>query len=288
MSYIRKRMIQDMQLHGLTAGTQNTYVLAVKYLSAYYNKSPKNITEEELRKYFLYLKNNKKYSSSTMKIAYCAIRFLFQQTLKRDWGTLKLIRGETEKRLPAVLSIKEVKTILSKITTFHNYSYLYTVYSCGLRSQEGLHLTVADIDSSRMQIFVRRGKGAKDRYVPLPKKTLELLRKYWKTHKNPKLLFPAIDKKHKKIYTKNVPMSRGTVQRALRKAVKSIGLKKKGICIHTLRHSYATHLLEKGISIRLVQQYLGHSSLKSTIPYLHFTITGQKDAYKKINKLLED
>jgi site-specific recombinase XerD len=281
-------MIQDMQLRGFQEKTQESYLWSVKSLATYYNKSPEHLTEEELRKYFLYLKNDKKYSFNSMKIAYCAIRFLFRFTLKKDWGTLSLIRGETERRLPTVLSTKEVKTIFSKVTTFHNYSYFFTVYSCGLRLHEGLNLSIEDIDSSRMQIHVHRGKGAKDRYIPLPKKTLQILRKYWKTHRNSKLLFPAIGRNQKKMYTTDEPMARGSVQGALRKATKSTGLNKKGVSVHTLRHSYATHLLEKGVNIRLVQQFLGHNSLQSTMVYLHFTTAGQKDAYEKINQLMEE
>ena len=153
-----------------------------------------------------------------MCICYSGIRFFYQHVLKRDWHTLSLIRAQTEHRLPAVLSAQEVRRLLKVATPLHNQVYFTTVYSLGLRLHEGLYLQVADIDAQRMMVHVHRGKGAKDRYVPLPEDTLALLRTYWGTHRNKTWLFPATGRDQKQSPTAAEPMSRASVQGAFRKA----------------------------------------------------------------------
>jgi site-specific recombinase XerD len=170
--------------------------------------------------------------------------------------------------------------ILSHVRTFHNYVFLSTVYCCGLRLQEALYLQVSDIDSHRMLIHVHRGKGAKDRYVPLPGNTLNLLRRYWVTHKNPVLIFPARGRGG------NDTMAIESVQGAFRRAKFPAGIKKRRVSVHTLRHSYATHLLEAGVNLRVIQRYLGHAQLETTMVYLHLTRKGQEDAYKIIDSTM--
>ncbi len=256
-------------------------------LTEFYDKTPDKITEEELQDYFLHRKNVDKWKPNTMKICYCGIRFFFENVLKRDWHILGILRAETEKKLPAVLSKDEVYRILSKVKTFQNYTYLFTVYSCGLRLNEGLHLGVSDIDSERMMIHVHRGKGAKDRYVPLPESTLMLLRKYWVTHRNPDFIFPALGRNSKGAPTAKKPMSEQSVGGAFRKAKYAAGIKKKDVVIHTLRHSYATHLLEAGVNLRVIQRYLGHSRIETTMIYLHLTKKGHEDAYELINSIMK-
>jgi site-specific recombinase XerD len=222
-----------------------------------------------------------------MRICYSGIRFFYQHVLKRDWHTLSLIRAQTEHRLPAVLSIQEVRQLLKAATPVHNQVYFSTVYSLGLRLHEALYLQVADIDGQRLQVHVHRGKGAKDRYVPLPEDTLTLLRLYWKTHRNETWLFPATGRDQKQAPTATYPMSRASVQGAFRKAKKRAGITKMGVAIHTLRHSYATHLLEAGVNLRLIQRYLGHIRLETTMVYLHLTQKGHEDAYGRINALMQ-
>jgi len=184
------------------------------------------------------------------------------------------------------MSIPEVRSILNTVRTPQNKSYLTTVYSCGLRLNEALHLQVSDIDSDRMRIHVHRGKGAKDRYVPLPEATLDILRSYWKLHRNPIWIFPRLGHSGKEAPTAQIPMNKGSVQGALRRVLKQLKIKKR-ISVHTLRHSYATHLLEAGVNIRRIQQYLGHSSLNSTMVYLHLTTQGHERAYQIINGLMK-
>jgi site-specific recombinase XerC len=165
---LRKRMIECLQLRGLSERTQESYVRAVRQLSEHYHKSPELITEEELRRYFLFLKNIKLYSRNTMTIAICGIRFCYQQTLNRNWNIFGIVRPAPEKKLPVILSREETFQILALIRLSRYRVCLSTIYSCGLRLQEGIRLAVPDIDSARMMIHVRHGKGAKDRYVPLP------------------------------------------------------------------------------------------------------------------------
>ena len=168
-----------------------------------------------------------------------------------------------------------------------HFVFLATVYSCGLRLQEALFLEVSDIDSHRMLIHVQRGKGAKDRFVPLPDDTLILLRKYWKTHRHPRLLFPASGRGHNKTPLSDSPMAIASVQGAFRQAKLAAGIKKRRVSIHTLRHSYATHLLESGLNIRVIQEYLGHAQLETTMVYLHLTQKGHEDAVSIINSIMK-
>src|SRR6266571_2120656 len=160
------------------------------------------------------------------------------------------------------------------------------IYSLGLRLHEALSLQVSDIDGQRLQVHIHRGKGATDRYVPLPADTLALLRTYWKTHRHKTWLFPATGRDQKHSPTATSPMSRTSVQGAFRTAKQRAGITKIGVAIHTLRHSYATHLLEAGVNPRLIQRYLGHTQLETTMVYLHLTHKGHEDAYARLNALM--
>jgi site-specific recombinase XerD len=280
-------MIAALQLSGKGERTQEAYVREVRLLYAFYRKSPKHISEAELQKYFLHRKNVDHLAPNSMRICYSGIRFFYQHVLKRDWHTLSLIRAQTEHRLPAVLSVQEVRRLLKSATPLHNQIYFTTVYSLGLRLHEALYLQVSDIDGQRLQVHVHRGKGAKDRYVPLPEDTLERLRAYWKTHRNQTWLFPATGRDQKQSPMATYPMSRNSVQGAFRKAKQRAGITKIGVAIHTLRHSYATHLLEAGVNLRLIQRYLGHIRLETTMVYLHLTQKGHEDAYQRINTLMQ-
>lgn len=183
---------------------------------------------------------------------------------------------------------EEVRALLGCVRTPHNRAFLGTVYACGLRLQEALHLEITDIDAGRMMIYVHRGKGAKDRFVPLPQVTLANLRQHWSNHRNPKLLFPAWGHDSRSASMATTPMAISSVQGAFRTAKEQAGITKKGVSVHTLRHSYATHLLEAGVNLRTTQQYLGHSSLEATMVYLHLTTKGQEDAVAHINALMGD
>jgi integrase/recombinase XerD len=286
MTPLRQQMIDALHLSGKGKRTQEAYVREVRLLSEFYSRSPARLSEPELQKYFLHRKNVDNLAPNSMRICYSGIRFFYQHVLKRDWHTLSLIRAETERRLPTVLSVQEVRRLLKTATPLHNQVYFTTLYSLGLRLQEGLFLQVGDIDSQRMMVHVHRGKGAKDRYVPLPQDTLGLLRHYWATHRHPIWLFPATGRDQKQSATATEPMSRNSVQGAFRKAKQRAGINKVGVALHTLRHSYATHLLEAGVNLRLIQLDLGHTRLETTMLYLHLTQKGHEDAYERINSVM--
>ena len=287
MTELRKRMIECLQLRGLSERTQEAYVRAVRQLSEHYHKSPDQITEEELRQYFLFIKNVKQYARGTSTVAICGIKFFFEQTLQRQWSTLRLVRAAPEKKLPVILSREEVRQILAGVRLPRYRVCLATIYSCGLRLQEGTNLRVADIDSARLMMHVRHGKGAKDRYVPLPERTLQLLRQYWQQHRNPVLLFPAKGRNHIDLIQATEPMSKSSVQKAFRAALKETGNNKRA-SVHTLRHSWATHLLEAGVNLRLIQEWLGHSSPATTSVYTHLTVKAAQLGAQTINQLMSD
>lgn len=281
------KTVKALQLAGMSERTQQCYARSVRQLIEFYNKDPRKITEEELKEYFLFRRNESRWAPATMKICYCALKFFFIHVLRRQWPVFEYLKAQREKRLPSVLTQDEIKHIFSHVKTFHNYAFLNTVYTCGLRLQEALYLQVSDIDAKREMIHIHRGKGAKDRYVPLPEDTLALLRKYWKTHRNPVLIFPAKGRSGKQADVSQTPMAIDSVQGAFRRAKLATRIQKRRVSIHTLRHSYATHLLEEGVNIRVIQRYLGHAQLETTMIYLHLTQKGHEDASRIINQTMK-
>ena len=282
MTPLRQKMIEDMQLRGLAERTQQSYVAAVRGLAEYYGKSPAEISEGELRQYFLYLKNEKKAAASSCIQVLCALKFLYEHTLEREWPLLNFVKPKRGRKLPVVLSQKEVKQVLDCLRQPHYRICLTTIYSCGLRLLEGVKLQVRDVDSSRMVIHIREAKGKKDRYVPLPERTLAQLRWYWGRHRNPVWIFP----RRTEGLVAQEPMDESGVQKAFRAAVKESGIN-KAASVHTLRHSYATHLLEAGVNLGLIQEYLGHESLTTTALYIHLTPQLEQEATDTINQLMD-
>ena len=276
----------DLVVAGLSERTREAYLRAVRQLAAFYDgRSPATLDEQQVREYLLWMRTEKRAAPGTLRIAIGGLRFFFRHTYRREWTVLDKFRIPRETKLPTVLTLDEVQRIMNAIRLPRFHAYFWTVYSCGLRLNEALALQVGDIDSQRMRIHVHRGKGAKDRFVPLPNSTLSILREYWKTHRHPRLLFPKTGRKG--IVSEKTPqtMPESTVQGALRRVVVQLKFARR-ISIHCLRHSYATHLLEAGINLRRLQQYLGHSSLKTTARYLHLTSCGQEDEARKINAVM--
>lgn len=278
MTVLRKRMIEDIRLRGLSPRTEDAYVRAVRQLAEYCKKPPDQISQEELRAYLLYLKEVKKVSRSTQTIALCGIKFFYEHTLERSWRTLDLVRPKKEKKLPVVLSVEEVSRILAHVYRQRYRVCLTTIYACGLRLLEGVRLQVRDIDSQRKMIHIHHAKGNKERYVPIPDACLKMLRQHWLTHRNQVWLFPAPRQSNK-------AMHESSVQRALRAAVRESGVRKKAT-VHTLRHSYATHLLEAGVNLRIIQGYLGHTSPTTTAIYTHLTSRTKTQSLEIINELV--
>lgn len=282
-----KRFADDLKLNGKSVRTQQSYCRAARKFAEYLGHSPEQATEDKLRNYLLYLVDCKQWQASTINVAQQALKLYYRITCPREWSTLKLARVQCEQKLPVVISIGEVHTLLKLIEKPSMRCYFTAVYSLGLRLQEGLHLQIADIDSKRMLVHVHRGKGAKDRLVPLPQSTLDELRKYWATHRNPTWIFPTEGRNHKLAFTADRPMSESSVQDVIKAVLDQLNWGSRGISTHTLRHCYATHLLEAGVSLKLIQKYLGHKHLTSTMVYLHVTTVGEEAAIAKINALMK-
>ena len=285
------RMAEDLHLGGMSERTHAGYLRAVRKLADYCNASPDKITEDQLRRFFLHMKNELNYAYGTLRVAFSGIKFFYTRTCKRDWQSLQQMKLQNVKSLPEVITRKQVLQIVAAARTQRMAVYFWTVYSLGLRMQEGLNLQVGDIDAERGMVHVHRGKGAKDRYVPLPTSTLEMLRQYWATHRHSRLLFPAdgracriIAKQGKS--TAQAAMSPKAVQGAIKLITTQIDFGKK-VSLHTLRHSYATHLLEAGVSLKAIQKYMGHSSLQTTMIYLHLTETAEADSRKVIEQMFQ-
>jgi integrase/recombinase XerD len=257
-------------------------------LSEFYGKSPELISAEEFRQYCIHLKSHKKVARQTSTQAICAFKLFWEKTLKRVWPQeLELVRANPQFKLPVILSATEVRRILAAVPALDHRVSLITIYSCGLRLGEALRLQVRDIDSQRMFLHIRAGKGNQDRYVPLPKRTLLLLRQQWKAHRHPTWIFPAKGHNGQGAPLATEPMCRTTLQRAFRLALKASGVKKQAH-IHTLRHSYATHLLERGENLRQLQVNLGHKSPVVTAIYTHLTSLCQTQHQKRLDEFMSD
>jgi integrase/recombinase XerD len=284
MTPLRQRMLEDMQLRGLAARTQESYLAAVRQLAVHYDQSPDQLTEQELRQYFLYLRNDKRVAPNTANVALHAVKFLYVHTLQRPWPLGDLIRPALPQKLPVVLSVEEVWRVLNQIRLPHYHVCLSVIAACGLRLLEGVQLQVAQIDSARMQLHIRGGKGNKDRIVPLPSRTLTQLRTHWCTHRNPIWLFPHLAAISDQRRTATAPMDARGLQKAFHRAVQEVGLNKPA-SVHSLRHSWATHLLESGVNLRLIQLWMGHTSPTTTAIYTHLTRTAEGPARAALDQL---
>ena len=279
MTELRRRMIQDMQLRGLAPGTQRVYIEGVKALAAHYNRPPDQLTEQHLRRFFLHLITTRKLAQSTVSLYFYAIKFLYRHTLARRWPLFDLMRFKRAKRLPVILSPGEVRRLIAHIRRPAARIAVVIMYSCGLRVSEAVALQAQHIDSARMNILVRRGKGDKDRNVPLPARTLELLRDYWLEHRPGQWLLPAA--------AGQGPISPSAVGKCIKAAAIDAGIAKNISC-HTLRHSYATVLLENQFDLRLIQGFLGHASIKTTTLYTHLTTRAVDGVRRSIDAVMGD
>ena len=239
------------------------------------------------RLHFLYLKDERKLKRGSITIALCGIKCFYQKTLQRQWSVFDIARPPREARLPVVLSREEVQTILADVRIAVYRICLITIYSCGLRLREGTRLQPSDIDGERQVVHVR-GKGRRDRIVPIPERTLVLLREHWKTHRSTDWLFPAPTRRglEHSLTHNGGPVTRSSLQSCLRRAVEHSGVRKKA-SVHTLRHSYATHLLEDGVDLRIIQGYLGHSSPQTTSLYTHLTAEVRRATRDPIERLMD-
>ena len=257
-------------------------------MSEYFDRSPDQLTPDHLRQYFIHLKTHRRFSRSSSTQALCAIKLFWEKTLQRPWpAELAFARATPQAKLPVILSTDEVRRILAAVAGLDHRVALATIYSCGLRLGEALGLKVGDIDSGRMCLHIRAGKGNRDRFVPLPRRTLDLLRQLWRSHRHPQWLFPAKGHSGRGASTALRPMCRSTLQLAFRHALQASGVRKDA-SVHTLRHSYATHLLEQGENLRQLQVNLGHRSPVVTARYAHLTSLCQTQHQKRLDSLMGD
>ncbi len=287
MTPLRQRFLEDLQLRGYSPRTQQAYVDAVRRLAEHVHKSPDRVTDEELRQYFLHLTQVRHCARATVTIALCAIKCFVERTLGRTFTSLTLMRPPRERRLPVVLSREEVCRILPLVRLPVYRVCLITIYACGLRLLEGARLQVPAVDGARRLLHIR-GKGQADRYVPLPAPTLALLRAHWRTHRSPLWLFPAHARQGtvSRVVAGAGPIGRSSLQSAFRRALRRSGVPKRAH-VHTLRHSYATHLLEAGVDLRVIQAYLGHTSPRTTALYTHLTPEVHQTARDPIQHLMD-
>ena len=260
MGAIKERMIRDMEIRGLSANTKAMYLDCVKQLAAYYMKRPDQVTLEEIHNYQHHLLRERKISAAYLNIQVCALRFLYRYSVKRDWAIEAIPHHKVGVRLPVVISREEVLALYRACLCLKHKAMLLTLYSTGMRASELAHLKVRDVESDRMVIRIECGKGRKDRYVPLSDKLLRLLRTYWKENRPSRWLFPG--------KREGTSIGRNSVAHMVRTVAKRAAIGKR-VTTHTLRHCYATHLLESGVDIRRIQMLLGHRSLRTTARYLH-------------------
>jgi integrase len=279
------RYVADsLVLTGLARRSGEAYAREIRILVRRTGKPPFLLTEGEVRAFIL--ERYDKLNGSSQRILYRGLRFLFNDLFKFDWELLKAARAKREIIEPSILSREEVARLFNNIKTPHIYAYLRTVYSCGLRLNEALHIKPGDIDCAAGVLHIRRGKGAKDRKVILPSLTYDMLRRYWCLHRNPHWLFPALGRDGKGGPVAKKPMAVSAVQGGLRRYLKRAGITKSRVTIHTLRHSYATHLLEAGIPLTVLQRLLGHNKIETTLRYIHLSKEAQVDAVAIINGLM--
>lgn len=259
MTPLRQRMLEDMGIRNFAENTQLSYVQQVSAFARYFDRSPEELGPEQVRVYQNHLVQTRKLAPSSVGTATAALRFLYRVTLKRDWTPDDIPMPKKPFKLPVVLSPEEVTRFLASVDNLKHRTILMTIYAAGLRVSEATHLKVTDVDSQRMVIRVDQGKGNKDRYVMLSPRLLEALRSYW-TVVRPKLwLFPGD--------IPGRPITREAVGQACQKAHRACGISKP-ITPHSLRHAFATHLLESGADVRRIQLLLGHRSLSTTSRYL--------------------
>jgi integrase/recombinase XerD len=260
MTTLRQRMIDDLTVRNRSSRTIKTYVAQVAHFARHFGRSPELLGPEEVRQYQVYLVNERHVSWSHFNQAVCALRFLYRHTLGRDWVVAHIPFPRQPRKLPVILSQAEVQRFLEAVKKLKYRALFTTVYAAGLRLSEATHLQVADIDAQRMMIRVRQGKGQRDREVMLSPTLLELLRLYWRSERPKTWLFPG--------HTPEEPICLSSVQRACQCAGRDAGLTKP-VTVRMLRHCFATHLLEAGTNVRVIQSLLGHRSLSTTQRYTH-------------------
>jgi site-specific recombinase XerD len=275
--------LTELKLQGMAPKTISAYSRAVRRVTEYFDCCPDRLTADHLKDYFAALVDS--HSWSTVKLDRCGLQFFYRHVLGKQWVWVDIFKPPQVRSLPDILTIEEAWRLINTVYKLRYRVFFLTVYSMGLRLGEGLALEVGDIDASHHRVHVRMGKGKKDRYVPMPDVTLQALRAYWKLHRNPTWLFPNQNGTPEQIQQAPSFMDRGGVQQAIKVAVRDCGIHRK-ISTHSLRHSYATHLLEAGVDLREIQRILGHANPKTTVRYAHLTDVTQHNAAGAIEQMM--
>lgn len=277
MSNLREKMKEEMTLVGLAQSTQEIYLKAVIKLNDFYQKSPAKLSAQEIRAYLLDLLQNKKLASNTYNIQVYALRFFYCITLRQPLRKLDIPTTKVTYKLPSILSPDEVQRIIKAAGNIKHRTLLMVIYSAGLRVSEAVNLRVQDIDSKRMTLCIRSGKGGKDRYVILSPVVDQALRDYWRSCRFKDYVFPNSKDPNK-------PLTTSSAMQIFKSAKSSAGITKEG-GIHGLRHAFATHLLESGADLFAIKELLGHSSIHSTVRYLSFVPNRHKNLHSPIERL---
>jgi integrase/recombinase XerD len=287
------RFVELLKLRSLASSTQSEYVRYVRKLAARVKRDPAELDEAQVRAYVLHLKTAHHYSPSSMRAACAALRAYYGLHLGRDWKLFDLVRSPDAQTLPQVLTRAEVARLFATVREERFLIVFRFMYVCGLRISEAVNIEVADLrGGERVHVRAMIAKRRKARHVPLPPAMAQELRDWWRTHRHPRLLFPGVGRGWRDgvstaatLAQASEPMSVGSIQHCLRHVVAAAGLP-KGTCSHTLRHSYATHLLEENVNIRLISAYLGHDSLETTLIYAHLTAVNEASARAAVARLL--
>lgn len=277
------QLLQALTLQGKRHKTVDGYARAVRRVAGFFNRCPDNLSAADLKSYFAWMVEN--YSWSSVKVDLWGLSFFYRHVLSRQMDWVAIIKPPKSRSLPDIPTREEVQLLINSVYRLRYRVYFFTVYSMGLRLGEGLGLEVGDINAANRKVHIRQGKGGKDRYVPLPDATLLVLRRFWSTHRNPRLLFPNGSGNEASARTARSPMDRGGVQAAMTAARKCCRIHKH-LTIRSLRHAYATHLLELGVDLRSIQVVMGHESPETTARYAHLTDVNRQQARDCIENLV--
>lgn len=274
---------KHLKLKGLQPKTIEAYSRAIRRIAAFFDGNLDNLTHNQLLDYFSSLLEI--LSWSAVKLDLYGLKFFYAHVLQKDWVNIPVIKPPNATRIPDIITTDEAGQLF-RLTRKLSYRVLFfTLYSMGLRLGEGLRLQVGDIDALRKRVHIRDAKGNKDRLVPLPVNTLDVLRRFWNVHQHPVLIFPNRKRGLKNAHQVDSPLDKAGAQMAIKKVVQEMGFKKRISC-HSLRHSYATHLLESGVDLLELQKILGHASLLTTVKYTHLTSVTTRRADCHINELM--
>lgn len=276
-------MLQALRLQGMRGKTVDGYARAVRRISGFFDCCPDHLSADELKSYFSSLLEC--YSWSSIKVDLYGLKFFYRYVLKQGMAWIDIIKPPNVQSLPDIPTRQEALKLINTVKRLRYRVYFLAVYSMGLRLHEGLQLEVGDIDGKRHRVHIREPKGGRDRYVPLPELTLQTLRQFWCTHRHPRLLFPSPSGGGARVRRANKPMDAGGVQSALKAAIADCGIRRR-ITVRSLRHAYATHLLELGVDLREIQVILGHRRAETTARYAHLTQVTHNRAASKLEVML--